>query len=270
MKKLFVILALLFSLCLSTACFAATYGSSEAHTPVKVVSTDTLVDNANLLKGTEKAQVETALKAVEQKYNVRCMVYTARSVQGGKARDYARSMVDDVLPNQKAIICVITMSDRQWYIAFNKNMREYAIMQQYGMNYISEDMVAKLKKGNYGDAFKIYATKVDELLAFRAKEGHRRSEDDEFNWEVLVGALAIALFLAHSYRSSLIASMSNVEMASGASEYLLRDTFELQSEKDTYLYTTTTVTPKASSHSGGGGDSGGDGGSGGGGCGGGF
>lgn len=263
MKKLFVLMTLLLTLFVNIA-FAAN-GSPEPAKQVAIKSTASVIDNARLLTANEIALLQQQIKAVEQKHNARVLVYTAQKVVGGKARDYARTAVDDYLSNKKAIICVITMADRQWYLAANRNMKEFAVTQEYGIDFISKDMIPYLKKGNYGKAFSTYVAKADELMDFAVQNGHPYGEDDEFDCLGLALSLFLAVFVAYSVREYLISQMSNVITASEADEYLLKDTFSLENSQDTYLYTSTKVIPKSKSRSGDGGSDGGSGGSGGGG-----
>jgi len=260
MKKIFLVLTLLLALFVNVA-FAAN-GSSTPAKQVAIQSTASVVDNAKLLKANEIAALQQQIQAVEQKHNVRVLIYTARSIVGGKARDYARTAVDYTLANKKAIICVITMADRQWYLAANRSMKEYAVTQEDGIDFISEDMVPHLKKGRYASAFSTYVAKTNELLDYAKKNGKPYEPFDYVGFGLCV---ILALLAGYTFMEHLISQMSNVITATEASEYLLKDTFELQDQSDTYLYTTTHVVPKSKGSSGGGGSDGGSGGSGGGG-----
>ena len=61
---------------------------------------------------------------------------------------------------------------------------------------------------------------------------------------LLIISILIALFFAYFFRVSLIDSMSNVKPASEAQEYLKRDTVNITTSIDTYLYTNISVVPK--------------------------
>ena len=60
----------------------------------------------------------------------------------------------------------------------------------------------------------------------------------------LVIAFLLALFFSYCFRQSLIDSMSNVHVAQEAKEYLKRDTVNIKTIIDTYLFTTITAIPK--------------------------
>ena len=61
---------------------------------------------------------------------------------------------------------------------------------------------------------------------------------------VLVIAFVIALFCAYFFRQVLIDSMSNVHTAQEAHEYLQKDSVNITTEIDTYLFTSLSVVPK--------------------------
>lgn len=267
MKKIFLVLTLLVSFMMNMAFMSLAVAAPSNTTPAKnmtIQSTASVLDYANIMTPQEKAELEQTIAAVNEKHGVKVLVHTAKRINGGTIRDYARSVVDNALQNQRAVICVITMNDRQYYIAANRSMKEYAISQEYGIDSIQEALVPHLKKNNFAKGIFAYVGQVDSLLTFAKENGHAQTGKEGFNTEAALGAFVVACIIAWSVRSSMIAAMSNVRPASEASEYLLRDTFDLKDKKDTYLYTHTTVVPKSKSSSGGGSD-GGSGGSGGGG-----
>ncbi len=61
---------------------------------------------------------------------------------------------------------------------------------------------------------------------------------------MLVISVVLAVLIGYLFRCALIDSMSNVEVAQEAQEYLSRDSVNLTTEIDTYLYTNITVIPK--------------------------
>lgn len=268
MKKIFLVLTLLVSFIMNMAYMSFAMAAPSNTTPAKnmaIESTASVLDYAKLMTPQQKAELEQAIATVNQKHGVKVMVHTTKRINGGTIRDYARSVVDNALQNERAVICVVTISDRQYYIAANRSMKEYAILQEYGIDSIQAALVPHLKKNDFAKGFMAYVDQVDSLLDFAKANGHPQTGREGFNMEAAVAAMAIAAFLAWSYRSSLIAAMSNVQPATEAGEYLLRDTFNLMDKKDSYLYTRTRVVPKSKSSSSGGGSDGSSGGSGGGG-----
>ena len=231
MKKLLLILTLLAALLLSAA--------------TALAATPSLVDKAHLLTASERMQVQTQLQAVEQKYGIRCAVVTMGSIGNTKPGIYANQLIDKVFndgPNGNIVFLQVT-DQRQWYISTDKKLKE-VVVGITGTEYISKAAVPYLKKGDEAGAYKTYAKRVDDLMAYYNKHGKGWQPEKEFPWLAVVGALIAGMAVASAYKKSLISAMSNVRREVSADAYLEEGSFALENEHDTYLYTNVTYTPK--------------------------
>ena len=231
MKKLLIIFTLVAALLLSAA--------------TALAATPSLVDKAHLLTTSERAQVQAQLQVVEQKYGIRCAVVTMDSVGNTKPGIYANQLIDKVFndgPNGNIVFLQIT-DQRQWYISTDKKLKE-VVVGIPGTEYISKAAVPYLKKGDEAGAYKTYAKRVDDLMAYYNKHGKGWQPEKEFSWLAVVGALIAGMAVASAYKKSLIAAMSNVRREVSADAYLDDGSFALENEHDTYLYTNVTYTPK--------------------------
>lgn len=231
MKKLLLILTLLAALLLSAA--------------TALAATPSLVDKAHLLTASERAQVQTQLQAVEQKYGIRCAVVTMGSIGNTKPGIYANQLIDKVFndgPNGNIVFLQVT-DQRQWYISTDRKLKD-VVVDIPGTEYISKATIPYLKKGDEAGAYKTYAKRVDDLMAYYNKHGKGWQPEKEFPWLAVVGALIAGVVVASAYKKSLIAAMSNVRREVSADAYLDQGSFALENEHDTYLYTNVTYTPK--------------------------
>ena len=231
MKKLLLILTLLATLLLSAS--------------TALAATSSLVDKAHLLTASERAQVQAELHAVEQKYGIRCAVVTMGSIGNTKPGIYANQLIDKVFndgPNGNIVFLQVT-DQRQWYISTDRKLKE-VVVGIPGTEYISKAAVPYLKKGDEAGAYKTYAKRVDDLMAYYNKHGKGWQPEKEFPWLAVVGALIAGMAVASAYKKSLIAAMSNVRREVSADAYLEEGSFALENEHDTYLYTNVTYTPK--------------------------
>lgn len=253
MKKIFMALTLLVSLMLSSVAMAA--------------GTAIFRDDGNYLKPQERQAVQQTLQQVATKHNINVIGQITRRLPQGyaDARSYARTVVDRTYAAEPTVMFYIDMGTRNWYLAANHYLNKPAITQSYGVDYINNGMKDLLKNGQYAKAFTTYANRVDELMTFAKENGRARTASDGFHLEALLGAIFLAGLVAYIVRKSLIASMSNVNPAIEATEYLIQDSFKVNESSDRYLYTHTTVVPKSKSHDSGGDSDGDSGGSGGGG-----
>lgn len=231
MKKLLLILTLLAALLLSAA--------------TALAATPSLVDKAHLLTTSERAQVQAQLQAVEQKYGIRCAVVTMGSIGNAKPGIYANQLIDKVFndgPNGNIVFLQVT-DQRQWYISTDRKLKD-VVVGIPGTEYISKAAIPYLKKGDEAGAYKTYAKRVDDLMAYYNKHGKGWQPEKEFPWLAVVGALIAGMAVASAYKKSLIAAMSNVRREVSADAYLDEGSFALENKHDTYLYTNVTYTPK--------------------------
>ena len=231
MKKLLLFLAFLAAMLLSAA--------------TALAATPSLVDKAHLLTESERVQVQAQLQAVEQKYGIRCAVVTMGSIGNAKPGIYANQLIDKVFndgPNGNIVFLQVT-DQRQWYISTDKKLKE-VVVGIPGTEYISKAAVSYLKKGDEAGAYRTYAKRVGELMAYYNKHGKGWQPEKEFPWLAVVGALIAGVGVASAYKKSLIAAMSNVRREVSADAYLDQGSFALENEHDTYLYTNVTYTPK--------------------------
>ena len=231
MKKLLLILTLVAALLLSAA--------------TALAATPSLVDKAHLLTASERAQVTAQLQAVEQKYGIRCAVVTMSSIGNAKPGTYANQLIDKVFndgPNGNIVFLQVT-DQRQWYISTDRKLKD-VVVGIPGTEYISKAAVPYLKKGDEAGAYKTYAKRVADLMAYYNKHGKGWQPEKEFPWLAVVGALIAGVAVASAYKKSLIAAMSNVRREVSADAYLEEGSFALENEHDTYLYTNVTYTPK--------------------------
>ena len=231
MKKLLLILTLLAALLLSAA--------------TALAATPSLVDKAHLLTASERMQVQAQLQAVEQKYGIRCAVVTMGSIGNTKPGIYANQLIDKVFndgPNGNIVFLQVT-DQRQWYISTDRKLKD-VVVGIPGTEYISKAAIPYLKKGDEAGAYKTYAKRVDDLMAYYNKHGKGWQPEKEFPWLAVVGALIAGMAIASAYKKSLIAAMSNVRREVSADAYLDEGSFALENEHDTYLYTNVTYTPK--------------------------
>ena len=231
MKKLLIIFTLVVALLLSAA--------------TALAATPSLVDKAHLLTTSERAQVQAQLQAVEQKYGIRCAVVTMGSIGNAKPGIYANQLIDKVFndgPNGNIVFLQVT-DQRQWYISTDRKLKD-VVVGIPGTEYISKAAIPYLKKGDEAGAYKTYAKRVDDLMAYYNKHGKGWQPEKEFPWLAVVGALIAGMAVASAYKKSLIAAMSNVRREVSADAYLEEGSFALENEHDTYLYTNVTYTPK--------------------------
>ena len=225
-----------------------------------------LVDNADLLSPRQEREVLQVLEQVEKAHNVRVAVVTMPSIGNNSMAAYANKLVDDVYNNgAKGNMVLLQVTDqRKWYISTDSKLKDITGTND-AVNYMSKAFVTYLSNGDYPNAYKVYATKANDLLDYYAKNGKPVKKEKPFpNEPALVFALFGAFIFTKSIRKSLLDSMSNVNAAVAADAYLDERSFELKDSSDTYMYSNVVAVPRPRGNGHHGGGSGGHGGGGGG------
>ena len=250
MKKILFILTMLATLLVNGVALAAS----------------SLVDNADLLSPRQEREVLQVLEQVEKAHNVRVAVVTMPSIGNNSMAAYANKLVDDVYNDgAKGNMVLLQVTDqRKWYISTDRKLKDITGTND-AVNYMSKAFVSYLSNGDYANAYKVYATKANDLLDYYAKNGKPVKKEKPFpNEPALVFALFGAFIFTKSVRKSLLDSMSNVNAAVAADAYLDERSFELKDSSDTYMYSNVVAVPRPRGNGHHGGGSGGHGGGGGG------
>ena len=250
MKKIFYIFTLLAALLLTNVALAAS----------------SLVDNADLLSPRQEREVLQFLEQVEKAQNVRVAVVTMPTIGNSSTAAFADKLVDDVYNNgaNGNMVLLQVIDQRKWYISTDSKLKSITGSND-AVNYMSNAFVPYLSKGDYPNAYKVYASKANDLLAYYAQNGKPIKKEKPFpNEPALVFALFGAFIFTKSVRKSLIDSMSNVNAAVAADAYLDERSFELKDSNDTYMYSNVVAVPRPRGNGHHGGGSGGHGGGGGG------
>ena len=251
MKKILFVLTMLAALLISSVAMAAS----------------SLIDNADLLSPRQEREVLQFLEQVERSHNVRVAVVTMPTIGNSSTAAFADKLVDEVYNDgaKGNMVLLQVIDQRKWYISTDGKLKEITGTSD-AVNYMSKAFVPYLSKGDYPNAYKVYASKANDLLAYYAHNGKPIKKEKPFpNEPALVFALFGAFIITKSVRRNLINSMSNVNAAVAADAYLDERSFELKDSNDTYMYSNVVAVPRprGNGHHGGGG-SGGHGGGGGG------
>ena len=250
MKKVFYIFTLLAALLITNVALAAS----------------SLVDNADLLSPRQEREVLQVLEQVEKAHNVRVAVVTIPTIGNSSTAAFADKLVDDVYNNgaNGNMVLLQVIDQRKWYISTDSKLKSITGSND-AVNYMSNAFVPYLSKGDYPNAYKVYASKANDLLAYYAQNGKPIKKEKPFpNEPALVFALFGAFIFTKSVRKSLLDSMSNVNAAVAADAYLDERSFELKDSNDTYMYSNVVAVPRPRGNGHHGGGSGGHGGGGGG------
>lgn len=226
MKRIFFILITV--LCLLTACIL----------PVGAVS-PRLVDDAELLSGTERVEIEKQLDAVSARYGVDVVIVTTDSTNGSSPMEYADDYYDYHDYAADGILLLVSMEESDWWISTTG----YGIQAftDAGIDHIGKKVVSRLSDGEYDRAFEVFAQLCDDFLA-QARSGdpydsHNLPKAPFRPVRNLVIALAIGFAAAFLATASMKSKLKSVTQQAKADDYITPGSLQLSHSRDFHLYT---------------------------------
>jgi len=220
-----------------------------------------VVDTSNLLSEYEIKDLTKKIRAVESKHQIKIGVEFLKTITGKDERVAADSLLDKNFSGAKngGILLLVVMDTRKWRVSTDSLMMKRIPDTEA----LSKNFVGDLSAGDYYGAASNYIDGVDKYLTYYEQNGVPYDSSNEFDILSLGFAIIFSIVCGIMFRSSLIDSMSNVQPAISAREYLKRESVKITEKRDHFLFRKVERRrkSKSSSHSGGGG--GGHGGSGG-------
>ena len=218
-------------ICGFAALFALAPLSTSAHSAV-------LVDNAGLVSSSDFEEVDDVLWDTSVEHDVDIWVHTTKSLNNMSISNYADQWYDDCAAREDGIVLVVCTSPRQYYIMTSGSCI-YAFTDA-GLDYIEAQIVPKMSKGNYADAFITFAELCDDYMV-QAEKGKPYDENKMpkkpynllLSLLIAIGAGSVFGGIGVVRQFSLLKS---VHKKQGAADYKKPDSFQLDSHRDIYLY----------------------------------
>jgi uncharacterized protein len=233
MKKLFKILLLTLTLCLTMATAWAAKAQEVA-------------DGAGVLTPVQKTKITQQIQQMYKKHQVRMAFVSINQESKVKPGEFANGLLDKIYNDgaKGNMVFLVNTKTRKWYVATDKKVKAM-ISDEYGIEELGKKIVPALKKNDYNAACENYLKGADELLTYYEKNGKPKAEEGTSPFLLLGGALLAGLLAAFGYGAYLKGTMNNVVPAAEASYYMVKDSFALENSLDIFLYTTFTRVAKA-------------------------
>lgn len=201
-----------------------------------------LVDEADLLTDDEETSLLEQLDEISERQQVDVVVVTVNSLEGAGIVEYTDDFFDyngyGFGEGRDGILFLISMEERDWYIS----TCGYGIMAltDAGMDYMSEKFLDDLSAGEYAAAFTVFAGLCDDFIT-QARMGEPYDVDNlpkepfEFVWS-LITALGIGFIISLIATGIMRSGLKTVRGQSEAGAYIKKDSMELTTENDLFLY----------------------------------
>ncbi|TCP53396.1 uncharacterized protein EV586_106145 [Tumebacillus sp. BK434] len=215
-------------------------------------------DKENLLSASEKQLLEKRIQDIAATYHFDVVIVTVDSLNGKSAMEYADDYYDEngfgFGPNHDGLLFLLAMDSRDYWTSTSG----YGIkaFTDYGIRYISDNVVGLLSEGEYYRAFDKYLDYVDMFLAEAATGTPFDIEHTvkTSNYYLIRVSLTVAISAAIAFLvvGIMKSKMKTANKQRYALNYVKEGSFQVTSDKDLFLYTTTTRQKVESSSSSGG------------------
>lgn len=231
-----------------------------------------LVDEADLLTESEENEIETLLTEISERNECAVAILTTDDLDGKTAQEFADDYYDyngyGYGDTADGLLLVVSMAERDWYITTTG----FAIdaVCDYDIDAIGEEFVPYLSRGDYDEAFKVYAKKCDELISYAKLYGTNDdyySDENAYYDDAYVfdegadyyyadfdegfdffGTLGVCLIIGFALSIVTVTYMKSklktVRMSAAASDYVKRGSLNITHSSEHFLYKTVSKTPK--------------------------
>ncbi len=245
MKKLSALILAVIILCFSVMGITASAKSPR------------LSDGADLLKPYEEQELLSLVNRISEEYKYDVVVITVKSLGNKDAGEYA---ADAYLEggygygeSNSGVLLLVSMEYRDWYLHFEGAdlLPTADYMADYFLDYLSE--------GYYFEAFRTFAEEAEGYVASSGWDVERESEfPGTINYEEPFGFFGKLIFwgiigfiVAFIATAVMKGKLKSVAKQTYARQYLRQNSFNLKTNRDSFLYSNVTrvARPKNTSSS---------------------
>lgn len=246
MKKFCIVLALLF-------CFLPILSvSAEDDHPAR------LIDGAGLLTEDEQLALSERLDTISIDLNFDVAIVTVPSLDGKTATEYADDFYDYNgygMDGNDGILLLVCVGDEGRQYAYTTTGRGKWVFGDRAMDALDDAFLPSLRALDYNAAFWSFADTCNSIVydVLYSEDGTYDPSDytdgstESFlpglGWALL--AVVIGIVLSFLVMSGYKGALKTVRSQAAANSYIRRDSMQLTTDRDIFLYRTVTSTPKA-------------------------
>lgn len=222
---------------------------------------DLLYDTAGILSEDEASKLQSAIAAVNEKYNIDVSILTVYDYKDFFLENFNKNCSDldeaaecfcnSGVISEDCVLLIMSTSERDYRIASNE--KGHDAFTKYGREYIDEAIKDSLSDDNYIEAFTKFIDLADEFIAEYEKgtpydTNHKKMGffDYLIRFGVPLGAGLvvgiIAVFVVNK-------KYKPVQLKAEANDYLIPGSLQVHNAYDRFIYTHVTRTAKPKNNS---------------------
>lgn len=246
--------------------------------PVTCLAQMSLVqDQAGLMNADQQAILDQKAYELSEAYRMDIVIVTTNSNDGKDVQSYADDFFDEngygADKDDSGILLLVSMDTREW--AFSTSGNGIYAFTDYSLEILSEELIPYLSSGEYYEGFSHYLsclpTYLDAFQDGKPVDGYASDYDpsstedvvyyeEPLTWsDAIIFSSIIGLVVAGISVAVMVFSMNTKRRQSGAGDYLVDNSFQLQTNRDYFLFSNVTKTKRVEQNNSNGGSHGGGG-----------
>lgn len=233
-----------------------------------------VIDGAGLLDSMQEQSLEEAAKALRDRYQMDVVILTLKSLDRKTPQEYADDFYDyygyGIGEKKSGVLFLLSMEERDWYISTCGDAI-YALTD-YGIQQVGSAAVEYLSRGDYYSAFVVYlnaletymkayqnGSPIDGYANYSGSYYHGDRENvvyyDQPYTPNLMISIGVGLLIATITLLCMRGAMNTKRAQRSASEYMVRGSYNLRTQRDIFLYSRVSKTRRetdSGGHGGGG------------------
>ena len=234
-------------------------------------------DQAGLMSADQQAMLDQKAYELSEAYRMDIVIVTTNSNDGKDVQSYADDFFDEngygADKDDSGILLLVSMDTREW--AFSTSGNGIYAFTDYSLEVLSEELIPYLSSGEYYEGFSHYLsclpTYLDAFQDGKPVDGYASDYDpsstedvvyyeEPLTWsDAIIFSSIIGLVVAGISVAVMVFSMNTKRRQSGAGDYLVDNSFQLQTNRDYFLFSNVTKTKRVEENNSNGGSHGGGG-----------
>ena len=214
-----------------------------------------VLDGAGMIEPEQRAELMKKLGELSSKYGMDYVVCTVKSLNGSTAEACA----DDIFDycgfgrgeDRSGVLLLISTGDRKWHIS----TKGYGItvFTDAGIQYIGEELKAKMKSADYAGTFFGFADLCDRFTDQAKKDRPYDTSNlpiKPLSFKYIPISLGIGLVIALIAVSVMKSKLKTVRYKAEANSYVRPGSMNITVSRDLFLYRTVAVSQKSKNNGG--------------------
>ena len=209
-----------------------------------------IADNAGILDGAEKAELEKLIVNIGEIYNFDLLIVTEKDIGKADPIDYSWDLLINGygLNGETWDGCLLLQATGSRDYCITASGRGSIILNKAAYDKLESSVVSYLKKDNYTGAYRAFISNWENFLTLEAK-GRSYNFFARWNMVLVIGAWALSLLIGFIIIQYWKARMNTALPKKEADAYVVPGSLAFTQQTDRFLYSAVTKTARATSSS---------------------